>query len=91
MLEYVLTKKAEYARKMKEFDRQKKKEESDAAETNAAEELKRLEKFIKTETHIVGTTTSSAAATASSSAEPGPSTSISNMVMGRYNFCFWFF
>lgn len=83
MLEYVLAKKGEYNRKMKEYERQKKKEESDEAETNAAEELKRLEKFIKTETHIVGSTTGSS----TSSAKAGPS-SISNMVHGRYKILF---
>lgn len=82
IIEYVLTKKGEYNRKMKEFDRQKKKEESEQEESNAAEELKRLEKFIKTETHIVGSTTS-ASSSSSSAAQPGTSSSISNMVQGR--------
>lgn len=75
-----MAKKAEYNRKLKEYERQKKKEASEEAETNAVEEMKRLEKFIKTETHIVGSTTSK-----SEAAKPGPSSSssISNMVYGR--------
>lgn len=79
VLEYILAKKGEYSRKLKEYERQRKREENEEAEGNATAELRRLENFIRTETTIVSTPSTSTAA------EPGPSSvsSISNMTQGR--------
>lgn len=54
ILQYIITKKNEYSRKLKEYERQKRMEDSEIAETNAAEEQKKLQKFINTEHNIVG-------------------------------------
>lgn len=53
ILQYIVTKKTEYARKLKEFERQKRMEDNEAAELNAVEEQKKLIKFINTEKNIV--------------------------------------
>lgn len=54
ILQYIITKKNEYSRKLKEYERQKRMEDSEVAENNAAEEQKKLQKFINTEHNIVG-------------------------------------
>ncbi|KAG7189488.1 hypothetical protein KM043_017182 [Ampulex compressa] len=53
ILEYVLTKKKEYARKLKEYEKQKQKEEEQSQEKTANEELQRLQNFLKGEKNIV--------------------------------------
>lgn len=53
ILQYIITKKTEYAKKMKEYERQKQLEENESAASNALEEQKRLMKFINTERNIV--------------------------------------
>lgn len=53
-MQYIITKKNEYSRKLKEYERQKRMEDSEVAENNAAEEQKKLQKFINTEHNIVG-------------------------------------
>ncbi|KAL0126231.1 hypothetical protein PUN28_004982 [Cardiocondyla obscurior] len=72
ILEYVLTKKREYARKLKEYEKQKQKEEEQSQEQTANEELKKLQNFLKSEKTIVSS---------------GPSTtdedSVSNMKNGK--------
>lgn len=54
ILQYIITKKNEYSRKLKEYERQKRLEDSEIAENNAVEEQKKLQKFINTEHNIVG-------------------------------------
>ncbi|XP_031833877.1 nitric oxide synthase-interacting protein homolog [Nomia melanderi] len=53
ILEYVLTKKKEYARKLKEYEKQKQQEEEKSHEKTANEELQKLQNFLKGEKNIV--------------------------------------
>ncbi|KOC63020.1 Nitric oxide synthase-interacting protein like protein [Habropoda laboriosa] len=53
ILEYVLTKKKEYARKMREYEKQKQHEQDKNNEKTANEELQKLQKFLKGEKNIV--------------------------------------
>ncbi|XP_070151012.1 nitric oxide synthase-interacting protein homolog [Polyergus mexicanus] len=53
ILEYILTKKREYARKLKEYEKQKQKKEEQLQEQTANEELKKLQNFLKDEKTIV--------------------------------------
>ena len=53
ILEYVLTKKKEYARKLKEYERQKQQQEERSNEKTANEELQKLQQFLKGEKTIV--------------------------------------
>lgn len=53
ILEYILTKKREYARKLKEYEKQKQKKEEQSQEQTANEELKKLQNFLKGEKTIV--------------------------------------
>ncbi|CAL1682222.1 unnamed protein product [Lasius platythorax] len=72
ILEYILTKKREYARKLKEYEKQKQRKEEQSQELTANEELKKLQNFLKGEKTIVSN---------------GPSTmdgaSVSNMKNGK--------
>lgn len=52
ILSYIISKKNEYSRKMKEFEKQKQSDEQDLADIAAAENKKKLEAFIKTEKNI---------------------------------------
>lgn len=52
ILEYIITKKAEYARKMKEYAKQKQSDEKDLEDIAAAENKLKLEKFVRTEKNI---------------------------------------
>lgn len=75
-----MTKKEEYNRKMKEYEKQLKTDEEELNEIANAEEKKRIEKFISTEKNIVST-----AKIGGKIPEPGPSTStISNMSNGKH-------
>ncbi|XP_043260347.1 nitric oxide synthase-interacting protein homolog [Colletes gigas] len=53
ILEYVLTKKREYTRKLKEYEKQKHQQEEQFHEKTANEELQKLQKFLKGEKNIV--------------------------------------
>lgn len=53
ILEYIITKKNEYSRKLKEYEKQKRKEQTELAELAAAEERSKLNNFLKTEKNIV--------------------------------------
>lgn len=53
ILQYIITKKTEYAKKLKEYERQKRIENNETAENDALEEHKKLMKFINTENNIV--------------------------------------
>jgi len=56
ILQYIITKKGEYNRKMKEFEKQKKSDEEELAEIAAAENKRKLDDFVKTEKNIkIGT------------------------------------
>ncbi|XP_011315362.1 nitric oxide synthase-interacting protein homolog [Fopius arisanus] len=72
ILEYILTKKREYTRKLKEYELQKQKEEEESNEKTATEELQKLQNFFKFEKNIVP-----------SKNDTKPSSSISNMAEGR--------
>jgi nitric oxide synthase-interacting protein len=52
ILQYIITKKGEYSRKMKQFEKQKQSDEQDLADIAAAENKKKLEDFVKTEKNI---------------------------------------
>lgn len=52
ILQYIITKKNEYSRKLKEFEKQKKTDEQELAEIAEAENKKKLEKFVNTEKSI---------------------------------------
>lgn len=54
ILQYIITKKNEYSRQLKEYERQKRLEDSEIADNNAVEEQKKLQKFINTEHNIIG-------------------------------------
>lgn len=82
ILQYIITKKNEYSRKLKEFEKQRKEEEAEKEEDAASEQKKLLEKFIKTETKIVSESVLDAPST-STAAKATTSSSISNMVNGR--------
>ncbi|XP_050739387.1 nitric oxide synthase-interacting protein homolog [Eriocheir sinensis] len=96
ILEYIITKKNEIARKMKEYSRQCKKEQTELEELGEAENRSRVEKFLKTESAVAsasqaaqgaGSSSSSPAITISTTAKSGPAppagSSVSNMVAGR--------
>ncbi|KAK8754371.1 hypothetical protein OTU49_015892 [Cherax quadricarinatus] len=77
ILEYIISKKNEIRRKIKEYEKQCKKEQSELEEIGEAENRSRVEKFLQTEMAV-------------SSASQGPGTSsgsggssVSNMVAGR--------
>ncbi|KAJ8664594.1 hypothetical protein QAD02_006256 [Eretmocerus hayati] len=53
ILEYILSKKKEYTRQLKEYEKQKKRLEEESQEKTANEELKKLQKFLKSEITIV--------------------------------------
>ena len=56
ILQYIITKKGEYNRKMKEFEKQKKSDEDELADIAAAENKRKLDDFVKTEKNIkIGT------------------------------------
>lgn len=52
-MQYIITKKTDYAKKLKEYERQRQQELNEEAEANALEEQKKLIKFINTEKNIV--------------------------------------
>lgn len=53
ILQYIITKKTEHAKKLKEYERQKQLELNEANEANALEEQKKLMKFINTEKNVI--------------------------------------
>lgn len=56
ILQYIITKKTEYAKKLKEYERQKQMENNEVNEANALEEQKKLIKFINTEKNVITST-----------------------------------
>lgn len=79
ILQYIITKKTEYCRELKEYDRQKKQEEQECNDKEVAETTEKISKFLKTEHNIVTTKFVSTPTAGSSKAE----TSISNMANGN--------
>ncbi|KAF7988638.1 hypothetical protein HCN44_001211 [Aphidius gifuensis] len=75
IIEYILTKKREYARKMKEYENQKQREQEEDNDKTAIEDLKKLEKFYKIEKNIVSPS--------SSKSMNNDDSSISNMANGK--------
>ncbi|KAJ2950408.1 hypothetical protein O0L34_g8650 [Tuta absoluta] len=80
ILEYIITKKTEYTRKLKQYEKQLKKDEAEKNELAAAEKEANLIKFMNREKNITSTTTSS-----TKPLESGPSTSssVSNLANGK--------
>lgn len=56
ILQYIITKKTEFAKKLKEYERQKQMEQNESNEANALEEQKKLIKFINTEKNVITST-----------------------------------
>lgn len=52
ILQYIITKKNEYHRKLKEYEKQKQSDEQELADIAAAENKKKLEQFVRTEKNI---------------------------------------
>jgi len=78
ILEYILTKKREYARQLKEYEKQKQKDEEESQEKTANEELQKLQTFLKGERNIVSQSLDKKNKDQSSS-----EASVSNMTNGR--------
>ncbi|KAJ9598438.1 hypothetical protein L9F63_010882 [Diploptera punctata] len=79
ILEYIITKKHEYCRKLKEYEKQKRKEETELAELAAAEERSKLNNFVKTEKNIVSAPIKAFKSDPQNNEKP----SVSNMTEGR--------
>ncbi|XP_066991851.1 nitric oxide synthase-interacting protein homolog [Anabrus simplex] len=79
ILQYIITKKNEYSRQLKEFEKQKRKEESELAEIAVAEKHSKLNNFLKTEKNIV----SAPLNVFKSGTADGERPSVSNMTEGR--------
>lgn len=75
ILEYIVAKKNDYNRKLKQYEKQLKKDEMQISELAAAEKEANLIKFMNREKNI--------SSKSSSSAESTPSTSLSNLVNGK--------
>lgn len=78
ILQYIITKKNEYHRKLKEYERLKKSEEEELLEKASEDTNERIKNFLKAENNIVSTPIK-----AFVSNEPSTSTSISNMANGK--------
>lgn len=74
ILEYIISKKTEYSRKLKEFERQSKREEAEKAELAEAEKRTKLNNFMDMEKNIVKNSPSSSSSSSSKS--------VSNMANG---------
>ncbi|XP_055608149.1 nitric oxide synthase-interacting protein homolog [Uranotaenia lowii] len=78
ILTYIITKKTEYTRKMKEYEKQVKQEEEDQAEKANEETKKQVDKFISIEKNIVSTKSSKPI-----EEQPSTSGAISNVSLGK--------
>lgn len=78
ILQYIISKKNEISRKTKEYEKQKRKEETELAELADAERRSQVSKFVSGEKNIVSTPMNSWGAASSSSVS-----SVSNMTNGR--------
>jgi nitric oxide synthase-interacting protein len=75
ILEYIVTKKTDYTRKLKQYEKQLKKEDSEKAELAAAEKESNLIKFMNREKNI--------SSSGKNDPEPSTSTSVSNLANGK--------
>ncbi|XP_035913577.1 nitric oxide synthase-interacting protein homolog [Anopheles stephensi] len=78
ILTYIIAKKNEYSRKMKEYEKQVKQDEEEEAAKANAEQQKKLDRFISTEKNIV-----SNKAVLPSVEKPSSSGAISNVSLGK--------
>uniref|UniRef100_A0A182Y1B0 Nitric oxide synthase-interacting protein homolog n=1 Tax=Anopheles stephensi TaxID=30069 RepID=A0A182Y1B0_ANOST len=78
ILTYIIAKKNEYSRKMKEYEKQVKQDEEEEAAKANAEQQKKLDRFISTEKNIV-----SNKAVLPSVEKPSTSGAISNVSLGK--------
>ncbi|CAL8100881.1 unnamed protein product [Orchesella dallaii] len=76
ILEYIITKKNEYSRALKEYEKQKRKEERELEELAAIEQANKVEKFVKAESNITVKSTYE-------DKKPQAGPSISNMAAGK--------
>lgn len=81
ILEYIITKKNEISRKMKEYEKQCKKEQNELAELGEAEQRSQVEKFLNTETAVASPSQAAQGEKSKAANISGPS--VSNMVAGR--------
>jgi nitric oxide synthase-interacting protein len=79
ILEYILHQKKEYARQMKEYEKQKKRAKTELEEIGAAEHRSNVEKFLRNEKNVAAKPANST----NDDSKAGPSQSISNMTNGR--------
>ncbi|XP_073975127.1 nitric oxide synthase-interacting protein homolog [Rhodnius prolixus] len=79
IIQYIITKKTEISRKMKEYEHQKKKEEAELAELAEAERQSKIKAFLKTEKNIAGNSNNIMKKGDNKNATP----SVSNMTEGR--------
>lgn len=80
ILEYIISKKNEISRKIKEYEKQCKKEQAEIEEIGEAEHRSRIEKFLKTEGAVAS---ASQAAQGSSTSDANKAASVSNMAAGK--------
>lgn len=78
ILQYIITKKNEYHRKLKEYERLKKNEEEELLEKASEDTNEKIKNFLKAENNIVSNPVKAFAAS-----EPSTSSSISNMANGK--------
>ncbi|XP_050075246.1 nitric oxide synthase-interacting protein homolog [Anopheles maculipalpis] len=78
ILTYIISKKNEYSRKMKEYEKQVKQDEEEETAKANAEQQKKLDRFISTEKNIV-----SSKAVIPSVEKPSTSGAISNVSLGK--------
>jgi len=76
ILEYIIAKKNEYSRALKQYEKQKKKEERELEELAALEQANKVDKFVKAESNITVKSTYE-------DKKPQAGPSISNMAAGR--------
>ncbi|XP_037087319.1 nitric oxide synthase-interacting protein-like [Pollicipes pollicipes] len=86
ILEYIITKKNEFSRKMKQYEKEKRQEELEMEELAAAEQRSRLRRFEGQESSIIsklGAAAGAAATTATAGAGPSGDASVSNMTADK--------
>lgn len=79
ILEYIITKKNEYCRKLKEYEKQKRKEEAELAQLVVAEKHSKVNNFLTTEKNIVSSPVNAFKPDPKNAEKP----SVSNMTEGR--------
>uniref|UniRef100_A0A8D8WRB3 Nitric oxide synthase-interacting protein homolog n=1 Tax=Cacopsylla melanoneura TaxID=428564 RepID=A0A8D8WRB3_9HEMI len=83
ILEYYITKKNEASRKMKEFEKQKKKDDDHLTEIANAEKESKVNSFLKSERNIYSSSASPLIGAAAGPSKASTSSSVSNMANGR--------